>query len=197
FRSIGNSSGSSSVSIGLASFSGGTASLTNDQYTGGAASTQNLSGSYAVDTISGRTAIVSGGVTQLILYPTNSVDGISAFSIGTDASASLGVFDVQPAGTYSNNSLSGNFVLGSGEPGDNTISNFAGVLAAAAGTATGTEDLSGPAGLSSGKAVTLPLSITANGSGNVGAKTVAVTNGTVLYFIDENGNPASVGIIEP
>lgn len=197
FRTTGSSSTGSSVSIGLASFSGGTASLTTDQYTGGAASTQNLSGNYQVDAISGRTAVGNGGTAQLILYPTNPVDGISAFSIGTDASASLGVFDVQPAGTYSNNSLPGNFFFGSSEPGDNTVSNFAGVLSVAAGTGTGTgtEDLSGPTGLTLASPVTLPLSITVNGSGNVGAKTVAVTNGTVLYFINENATPGVVGVM--
>lgn len=32
------------------------------------------------------------------------------------------------------------------------------------------------------------LSINPDGSGNLGPNTVAVTNGTVLYFIDETGN---------
>ena len=36
-----------------------------------------------------------------------------------------------------------------------------------------------------------------DGSGNVGANTVAVTNGTVLYFIDETGNlPPVVQVFE-
>ena len=33
-----------------------------------------------------------------------------------------------------------------------------------------------------------PLSINPDCSGNLGPNTVAVTNGTVLYFIDETGN---------
>jgi len=41
------------------------------------------------------------------------------------------------------------------------------------------------------------LSINPDGSGNLGPNTVAVTNGTVLYFIDETGNlPALVQIFE-
>jgi len=42
-----------------------------------------------------------------------------------------------------------------------------------------------------------PLSINPDCSGNLGPNTVAVTNGTVLYFIDETGNlPALVQIFE-
>ena len=41
------------------------------------------------------------------------------------------------------------------------------------------------------------LSINADGSGNLGASTVAVTNGTVLYFIDETGHlPPVVQVFE-
>jgi hypothetical protein len=42
------------------------------------------------------------------------------------------------------------------------------------------------------------LSINADGSGNLGANTVAVTNGSVLYLIDETGKlPPLVQVFEP
>ena len=65
------------------------------------------------------------------------------------------------------------------------------------GSLTGTEDASAPAGLSIGSAFSRSLSINADGSGNLGANTVAVTNGTVLYFIDETGtSPPVVQVFE-
>jgi hypothetical protein len=41
------------------------------------------------------------------------------------------------------------------------------------------------------------MSISANGTGNLGANTVAVMNGTTLYFINQaSGAPAVVQVFE-
>ena len=115
-----------------------------------------------------------------------------------DPSASLGVFDAQPAATYSSNSLSGNFYFGSDEPGDNTVPGLSGVASISSGSLKGVEDASAQSGLSLAIPLSTALSINADGSGNVGPNTVAVTNGTVLYLIDETGNlPPLVQIFEP
>jgi hypothetical protein len=201
FRFSGSSSGTAAVAIGLAGFSGGisgTVTGSIDQYSGGTASQQNLTGTYGFTEASGRLAIVGASSdTSPICYLTAPLDGVSAFCISTDSTASLGVLDAQPAATYGNSSLSGNFFFGSMEPGDNTVPDLSGVASISSGSLTVTEDESAPAGLSLASPFSAMLSIDASGSGNLGADTVAVTNGTVLYFIDEaNGAPAQVQVFE-
>jgi hypothetical protein len=201
FRFSGSSSGAAAVALGLAGFSGGisgTVTGSIDQYSGGKASQQNLTGTYGFTEASGRLAIVgSASDTSPICYLTGPLDGVSAFCISTDSTASLGVLDAQPAATYGNSSLSGNFFFGNMEPGDNTIPDLSGVASISSGSVTGTEDQSTPAGLSLASSFSATLSIDASGSGNFGANTVAVTNGTALYFIDEaNAATAQVQVFE-
>lgn len=187
FRSTGNFNFASLTSIGLASLSEGNISAAIYQDADGTASTQLFSGNYAVDANSGRTVISSGGSTSLILYLTNPSDGVSAISIGLDVAASMGVFDTQPAATYSNSSLSGNFFFGSNEPGDITIYELSGTASISSGALNGTVDETGIIGLIPAAAVNATLEINSDGSGNYGMDTVAVTNGRVLYIIDESG----------
>ena len=201
FHFMGRSSGAPAASIGLASFSGGisgTVSGTVDQYAGGTATNQNLMGTYAFTQLSGRLALTgASAATSPVCYLTNPVDNLSAFCISTDATASVGVFDAQPAATYGNGSLSGNFFFGSTEPGDNTVADLSGVASISSGSLTGTKDTSASPGFSLGSAFNATLDILADGSGNLGPNTVAVTNGTVLYFIDEAaGAPAEVQVFE-
>jgi hypothetical protein len=201
FHFTGNSSGAASVSIGLVNFSGGisgTVSGTMDHYAGGAATNQSLTGSYAFTQLYGRMGITgSSAATSPICYLTNPFDGVSAFCIGTDSSATFGVFDTQPTATYGSSSLSGNFYFGSSEPGDNTVPDLSGVASISSGSLTGTKDTSATAGLSLGSAFKATLSINADGTGNLGANTVIVTNGTVLYFIDETAtSPTLVQVFE-
>lgn len=205
FRFTGNSSGASSASIGLASFStpgspgiSGTVSGTVDQYSGGTAASQNLTGTYAFTSLSGRLGITgSNAATSPICYLTNPLDGVAAFCITTDSSASLGVFDTQPVATYSSSSLSGNFFFGSGEAGDNSAPDLSGVASISSSNLQGVRDASAQSGFSLATPFNATLSINGDGSGNLGADTVAITNGTVLYFIDETGNlPPLVEVLE-
>lgn len=192
----GSSSGAASASIGLVSLSSGsspgisgTVSGTVDEYVGGTATSQSLAGTYAFTALSGRLGITgANAATSPICYLTNPFGGVSAFCISTDSSASFGIFDTQSAATYSSSSLSGNFYFGSGEPGDNTIPDFSGMASIASGSLQGVRDVSAQSGLSLASPFNSTLSINGDGSGNLGANTVAVTNGTVLYFIDETGN---------
>ena len=206
FRFTGNSSGTASASIGLASFSSagppgisGSVSGTMDQYESGTASSQNLTGTYALGSLAGRLSITGASpAASPICYLTNPIDGVSAFCISMDPSASLGVFDAQPAATYSSNSLSGNFYFGSDEPGDNTVPGLSGVVSISSASLKGVEDASAQSGLSLAIPFNAALSINADGSGSLGPSTVAVTNGTVLYFIDETGNlPPLVQVFDP
>lgn len=201
FRFSGSSSGSAGAAIGLAGFSGGilgTVTGSMDQYSGGTASQQNLTGTYGFVEAYGRLAIVGASSdTSPICYLTGPLDGVSAFCISTDSTAGFGVLDAQPAATYGNSSLSGDFFFGSMEPGDDAVADLSGVASISSGSLTGTEDESAPGGLSLASAFSAMLTINASGSGNLGANTVAVTNGTALYFIDEaNAAPAQVQVFE-
>lgn len=201
FRFTGSSSGSASASIGLASFSGGisgTVSGAMDQYAGKTATNIDLTGTYALTELSGRLGITGASATASpICYLTNPFDAVSAFCISTDSSASLGAFDNQPASTYGTASLSGNFYFGGGEPGDNTVPALSGVASITSGNLQGTADESASSGLSPASPVAATPSINPDGSGSLGANTVVMTNGTVLYFIDETGNlPALVQVFE-
>ena len=203
FHFTGGSSGTPSSSIGLASFSSasspgisGTVSGSMDEYSGATAFTQSLTGTYALAGFSGRLGITGATVaTSPTCYLTNPFDGVSAFCISTDSTASFGIFDTQPAATYNSSSLSGNFFFGSGEPGNDTVSDLSGVALISSGNLQGVQDASAPSGLSLASPFTATLSINADGSGNLGPNTVAVTNGTALYFIDESGKiPALVQV---
>ncbi len=202
FHLTGSASGVTSTGIGLASLSGGlSGSITGtlDEYTSGAATTENISGNYALGANSGGRLVISGASpdTSPVCYLTTPLDNIAAFCASTDATASLGIFDTQPAATYSNSSLAGNFFFGTNEPGDNTVPDLSGVASISSGNLTGTEDSSAAGGFTLGTAFNAALSIHANGAGTLGANTVAVTNGTVLFFINEaNDAPAVVQTFE-
>jgi hypothetical protein len=203
FHLTGNSAGSATASLGVANFSGGlsgTVSGTFDQYSSGMASSQGLSGTYGMGTDTrGRLGIIgASAATSPTCYLTTPFDGVAAFCVGMDSSAAFGTFDVQPAASYSNSSLAGNYFLGTSEPGDNTVPDVSGVASIASGSVTGTEDASAPSGTTLGSAFTGTLSLNADGTGNMGANTVTVTNGTELYFINEaNDGPAEVQVFEP
>lgn len=200
FRFTGNSSGSATAAIGIVGFSGGiSGNVTGifDQFSGGTANNQTLTSTYAFTSLSGRLAVNGSGAPGTICYLTNPVDNISGLCISSDATASSGVFDTQPAATYTNSSLSGNFFFGMNEPGDNNVTDLSGVASVSSGTLIGTEDQSTGTGLSLASPISAMLSITGNGSGNLGANTVAVTNGTTLYVINEaNGTAAAVQVFE-
>lgn len=206
FHFTGSSSGMSSSSIGIASFSttsppgtlvSGTVSGSMDEYSSGTASTQSFTGTYVLAGVSGWLSITGATVSRSpTCYLTNPFDGVSAFCVSTDSTASLGIFDTQPAATYNSSSLSGNFFFGSGEPADNMVPDLSGVALISSGNLQGVQDASAQSGLSLASPFTATLSINADGSGNLGANTVAVTNGTALYFIDESGKiPALVQVL--
>jgi len=200
FRFTGNSSGATAA-LGVASFSGGlagTLSGTMDQYAAGAASNQSLNGSYNLDSSTGRLSMSGAGNSTLpVCYMATPADGVSAFCVSTDANASTGVFDTQPVATYGVNSLSGNFIFGTNAMNATVASGLSGVATISSGSLQGTRDASTPTGFTLDSAISAALSIHTDGTGNGGPNTVAVTNGTVLYVIDESsGAPAEVQVFE-
>jgi len=197
-----------SASIGQVTFTPGTSSPAGTtgtvagtfyNYALAAPSKQTLSGTYGFGNASGRVGIAgANNATSPACYLTNPFDGVSGFCISTDSTASLGVLAAQPAATYGNSSLSGNFFFGNGEPGDNTVPDISGIASISSGSLTGTQDVSGPSGLTLDSAISAALSINADGTGTLGPHGVIVTNGTQLYFINEaSGAPAGVQVFEP
>lgn len=203
FRFTGTSAGSATASIGLANFSGGssgTISGTLDSYVSGMASTGTISGNYSLDTQAPGRLVINGSTagTSPTCYLTTPLDNIAAFCVSTDGTAGLGILDAQPSATYNNSSLSGKFFFGGAEPADDTTPDISGVASISAGNLTGTKDASTASGFSLGSAFSSALSINSNGLGTLGPNTVAVTNGTLLFFLNEaNGAPAQVQVFEP
>jgi hypothetical protein len=98
----------------------------------------------------------------------------------------MGVAEFQPSQTYSAASAAGSYFFGTEDPGDNTVTNEVGAATAASnGSASGTLDSSGTTSLQPGAPFNVTLTINADGTGNVGAQTVGIINGTKLFYIDE------------
>lgn len=218
FRSTGSGSSGAAASIGLMNFSSvvsavgisGTISGTLDQYSVGNFATSSLAESYAFTPLTGLVSIYSNatlsGTPSQYLYLTTPYDGVAGFSITTDATAPLGVFEVQPYGFSGGQPipvLSGNFILGSSEPGDNTALDICGVATVLSPmlALSGTEDIASPSGLTLANSFTTGLlSLGSDGTGYVGPNTFAVTNGTELFFLNEGSGgpnfPPEVQVVE-
>ena len=80
---------------------------------------------------------------------------------------------------------------------DTAASGLSGVATISSGSLQGTQDAGTPTGFTLGSAISAALSIHNDGTGSGGPNTVAVTNGTVLYVIDESsGAAAEVQVFE-
>jgi hypothetical protein len=208
------------VSLGLLNFASGNSSVAGTIFeyntkNGGSTTTLAGSATYAVSAKFGRVSLslTGSGLTHppvfYLAQPTASTESIDAFVGGTDpaAIAASGLLEPGASTNITTATLKGNYFFGDGDdPADLTISNRVGVLTIAnTGSVAGTQFTSGPAGLS--LATSAPISsVTIDnakgpGTGNVGANTVAITNGSApikLFFIDEtSGTPASITVVEP
>ncbi len=195
------------ANLGLLTFSAGTASGTLYEYTlGNIKPAKTLSGSYTVDSSSGRVVLAGlGGNSPVAYLAIPSTDGISAFFIGTDSTAISGLAEAS-SGSFTTNGLIGNYFVGTADPGDNTVASEVGVVSVASGgVVSGTADDSGPSGLQGGQTISATISVTnSNGIGTVTSgsnpASPAITNGTRLFFIDEGGsggtNPAVIVVVE-
>jgi len=200
----GSQGGVADSTIGLLALTGGTVNGTLWDYSLGNtpnAQTNTVSnGGYSVNSTSGRVTLSGAGNHAPVLYLTTATDGISAFLVGTDNSATFGVAEFQPAANYTN-AVSGNYFFGTEDASDNTAKLDVGSVAVtgSTGAVSGTQDSSQPTSpfLQTGKIVSGTITINANGTGNVGTNTVAITNGTKVFFIDESsGAPAEITVVE-
>jgi Putative Ig domain len=193
------------VTLGLLTIGSGAVNGTISTYGLGIspnAQTNTISGgTYAVDANSGRVTLTGTGNHSPILYLTTATDGVSGIFVGTDGSANFGYLELQPSANYTN-AVSGNYVLGTEDPSDNTVVNEVGVVTVtgSTGATTGTADKSSGASpfLQPGQAVSGTITMNSSGVGTVGSSSsVALTNGTRLFYIDESTNkPAVIVVVE-
>lgn len=212
------------VSLGLLTFASSNLSVSGKVFEysakNGATTTPFLgSATYAVSSKFGRVTLSGTGITHPPVFylaqptvstdPTISTEPIYAFVGGTDprASAASGLLEPGASANVTTATLGGKsyFFGDEDDPDDPTINNRVGVLSiSSTGGIAGTQFTSGPAApnlLSFGPVGISGVSIdNANGpgTGNVGANTVAITDGAKLFFIDEvSGTPASITVVEP
>jgi Bacterial Ig-like domain (group 2) len=196
--STSNSGGD--VTIGTLNFNGvSTEQGTLLQDKAGTSTSTAVNGTYSIDPVSGRVALTNVGNHPPVAYLTTPTDNIAAFVVGTDNSATSGAAEIQAGGPFSANSLSGSYLLGTMTPTDRTNTNVVGVVGFTSGIASGTEDSSifGPGGLLTMQTISQTYTINADGTGNAGANTVAVTNGSTIFFVDETpGKDPQILVIE-
>lgn len=205
--------GTGSVALGAVTLTpsgstGGSSSGTLEGYnTSQGTATIPLAGTYTVDATTGRVTLSSGALVPLpVLYiaaPVTGTENITAFIVGQDPFTLFGLVEAGATSAVATSSLAGKYFFGDEFPRDGNAPNRIGaVTVASSGATTGTEDESASAGLST-KSVSYTVTIdNANGfgTGNVGANTVAITNGTELFFFEEGaastGPPASITVVE-
>jgi hypothetical protein len=151
--------------------------------------TQSIQAAYSVDSTSGRTAVDSlanSPTLHEVMYLTTPTDGISAFVVNTDVGAGFGFFEASSGAPYTTAGLAGTWLVGTEDPSDNGEPNWAGVATVKTnGNIQGTVDASDAQGLHPGTPITYTLTISdPSGRGDVGANTVAITNGRKIFFFD-------------
>ena len=154
------------------------------QYRGGIDSEWQVHSSYAIDPVSGRITF-SGNFITPVGYLVTGVPGVSGFLIGDDFPATSGMLSKQISAQPS----AGNYTLGTEEDVDYKVINQDGMLHLSAGKFSGTQDMSVAAVPYLEENQTVPVtaySFAADGTGVFGANTVAVTDGSAVYIINES-----------
>jgi len=208
-----NSAFSQQVNLGLLDFSGGnlTGKIFGYDATAGATSITIANESYTVSSTFGRVTLTGAGWTNPpVLYlatPATETESIEAFAAGTDSTgtaATGGLLEPGAPANVTTASLSGSYFFGDESTSfpSAPVVNEAGVIGISnTGVLTGTQFGStfSPPFLTetavSGSVVIDNLN--GPGTGNVGANSVAIANGSKIFFIKETpGAPASISVAE-
>jgi hypothetical protein len=197
-----------SVTLGIIGFNSGSinvASQLENYVLGAAPLVTNPTGTYIV-AASGRVTF-SAGATPPVLYlatPQSNTEPITGFLVGTNAAADSGTIEAGANSNVLSTAFSSNYIFGSVDGGDATVPDQAGVLQVNSGNVTGYQYFSNIQGLVEGALTGAPVVTITNtplpGFGNVGPNTIAVTDGTRLWFFDTgtgNTSAASIEIVQP
>jgi len=197
------------VTIGALAFdgAGGVTGKLFDDKAGVTGMTTITSGqvTYSVDPTTGRVTFAGLGANSPVAYVVpnlNNPVGITAFITNTDNGASAGVAQFQASNpNFTTASLSGLYSFGTDENVDNMTKNFSGEVNfdSTAVMFSGFSDESAPTGLMPNQTIpSTAYTVNADGTGTVGPNTVSVTNGTLIYFIDESGGNThpTVNVVE-
>jgi uncharacterized repeat protein (TIGR01451 family) len=193
---LGMNGGNDTV-IGQATFTtNGNATLTSDENNNGTLGTEQVTAATFIIASNGRTTISGSGAGMHppILYL---IDSNSAFIVGTDPAVSFGFLEKQTAGSVSTTSISGTFFFGGDAPNTGSHYDSGTAILDGAGGITGTDDSSGPNGLSkaaispsNGGTYSFSTSFTPQGKGTVGNNSIAyVISGSKLVFMQTGQNP--------
>jgi len=139
----------------------GTFSVSIDQNDGGTLSTETESGSYSVDSLTGRVTLSGAGAGDHppVFYL---VGPNQAFLVGTGGSADFGTLTPQTGSDFTNTSLSGLYLGGSQQPVTWNVDTEVDSLTLDDGTVTGTDDKNTSSGPSTG-AINATYVVSSNG----------------------------------
>ena len=204
----GTSSAGSAATLGALNFDGtGTFSGTYSQDVAGASvSNVQTNGLYQLDPVNGSTSgrvIFTGNFGSgsapvgYLIAPTAATTTPSVYLVGTDADATTGLMESQSTtGTVDYSNFTGPFALGTDENPDNATSNEIGDIVVTptvppdyAFTGFADFNYTQPGGIAElGANLTIGdiAHLQTNGTGDFGVSTVAISNGTVSYYIDED-----------
>ncbi len=184
------------ATIGVLTFDGKTAgdvtgTLFDDEV--GVSSTTNIlrgAATYSVDQRTGRITFTGVGTDSLVGYTARMGSGITAFLVGSDGGAAEGALEFQSSGAanFKNSTFAGSYSFGTDENVDYATTNesHSGSFDSGASMVSGQSDQSQPRanGLHANQPFSNAFIFDAKGIGTAG-KNPAVTNGTRIFFIDE------------
>jgi hypothetical protein len=173
----GNTAGTSDVQVGLFVPAGNsTLTLSTDENNGGTVtSNAPISGTYSVAG-NGRVTVMLGAHTPVIYL----VSQDKGFLVGTDTSVTMGLFEPQVGSSFTDTSLSGNYVSRDLEPVVSSSSLSIGLASAnGTGTISGITDSDQNGTLVAGQTFTAPYTVSSNGRTTIG--TAPDTN--VMYIV--------------
>ena len=175
--------------------SNGSGALVNDR--GGVVSRRFVHTNYSVDTTTGRVVFAGNFITP-VGYLVTAFDGISAVLLGDDYPATSGTLEPQQANVQP---AAGIYSIGTDEDADYLAANQVGTFNLGSPNFSGTENVSNTASpfLLENQAVSGSFSFAGNGAGTFWGND-AVSSGSVIYFIDEEGgtntHPTIVSVIK-
>ncbi len=197
------------ITLGVIGLNGGTVTGgTLENYGAGSAPTvTNPTGTYSTDSSGMLSFSDPFAPLMFLVTPQSNTEQISAFLMGEDSGASSGTLQPGANSNVSTATLAGNRIVGNIDPGDFTVQDITGVgQIDTSGSVTGYQYDSAFTGLTENTlggtqapVVTISNSLQ-HGWGTVGGTSIAVTDGTRIWFLDPgtgNTSPASITIIEP